>query len=450
MRKSHTIIQLSDHFTYGKLLRFVMPSILMILCMSVYSIVDGFFVSNFVSKTAFAAINLMMPVLMGVATIGFMIGTGGSAVVSKTLGEGDKIRANQYFTMLILFAFVISAILAVVGFFFAPQIAAGFGAKEEEMLKDCVLYSRILFIATPLFVLQQAFQSFYVTAQKPELSLKSSIFAGLTNMVLDYLLIVPFQTGLAGAAIATAVSQAIGGIFPILYFSRKNNSSLLRLQFPFSLHWRALRTACANGSSEMVSNLSVSLVSILYNYQLMQFAGEDGIAAYGVIMYVAIIFNAVFMGYSIGSAPIVSFHYGAKNHVELKNMFRKGILLIGGSGIVITAAAIGFAKPLAMIFTSYDAALLALTTRACQIYSISYLFMGMNIWASSFFTALNNGLISACISFLRTFLFQIAAIFLLPQLLGIDGIWSSVVLAEFTAILISVAFLLGKRKKYQY
>lgn len=449
MRKSHTMIQLSDHFTYGKLLRFVMPSILMILCMSVYSIVDGFFVSNFVSKTAFAAVNLMMPVLMGVATIGFMIGTGGSAVVSKTLGEGDKARANQYFTMLILFAFVISAVLAVIGFLFAPQIAIGFGAKKE-MLKDCILYSRILFVVTPLFVLQQAFQSFYVAAQKPELSLKISIFAGLTNMLLDYLLIVPLQMGLAGAAIATAVSQAVGGIFPIFYFIRKNNSSLLRLQFPFSLHWRALRIACANGSSEMVSNLSISLVSILYNYQLMQFAGEDGIAAYGVIMYVAIIFNAVFMGYSIGSAPIVSFHYGAKNHAELKNMFRKGILLIGGSSIVITAAAIGFAKPLAMIFTSYDAELLALTTRACQIYSICYLFMGMNIWVSSFFTALNNGLISACISFLRTFLFQITAILLLPQLLGIDGIWSSVVLAEFIAVLISLAFLFGKRKQYQY
>ncbi len=449
MRKSHTMIQLSDHFTYGKLLRFVMPSILMILCMSVYSIVDGFFVSNFVSKTAFAAVNLMMPVLMGVATIGFMIGTGGSAVVSKTLGEGDKARANQYFTMLILFAFVISAVLAVIGFLFAPQIAIGFGAKKE-MLKDCILYSRILFVVTPLFVLQQAFQSFYVAAQKPELSLKISIFAGLTNMLLDYLLIVPLQMGLAGAAIATAVSQAVGGIFPIFYFIRKNNSSLLRLQFPFSLHWRTLRIACANGSSEMVSNLSISLVSILYNYQLMQFAGEDGIAAYGVIMYVAIIFNAVFMGYSIGSAPIVSFHYGAKNHAELKNMFRKGILLIGGSSIVITAAAIGFAKPLAMIFTSYDAGLLALTTRACQIYSICYLFMGMNIWVSSFFTALNNGLISACISFLRTFLFQIAAILLLPQLLGIDGIWSSVVLAEFIAVLISLAFLFGKRKQYQY
>lgn len=449
MRKSHTMIQLSDHFTYGKLLRFVMPSILMILCMSVYSIVDGFFVSNFVSKTAFAAVNLMMPVLMGVATIGFMIGTGGSAVVSKTLGEGDKARANQYFTMLILFAFVISAVLAVIGFLFAPQIAIGFGAKKE-MLKDCILYSRILFVVTPLFVLQQAFQSFYVAAQKPELSLKISIFAGLTNMLLDYLLIVPLQMGLAGAAIATAVSQAVGGIFPIFYFIRKNNSSLLRLQFPFSLHWRTLRIACANGSSEMVSNLSISLVSILYNYQLMQFAGEDGIAAYGVIMYVAIIFNAVFMGYSIGSAPIVSFHYGAKNHAELKNMFRKGILLIDGSSIVITAAAIGFAKPLAMIFTSYDAGLLALTTRACQIYSICYLFMGMNIWVSSFFTALNNGLISACISFLRTFLFQIAAILLLPQLLGIDGIWSSVVLAEFIAVLISLAFLFGKRKQYQY
>lgn len=442
-------IQLSDHFTYGRLLRFVMPSILMILCTSVYTIVDGFFVSNYVGKTAFAALNLVWPVLMAVSTIGFLIGTGGCALVSKTLGEGNRERANQYFSMLITVTFIGTVILSAIGFLLTPQIVTLLGAKGAEMQANSILYGRILFVGIPFMVLQQAFLSFYVAAEKPSLSLIVSIVSGVINMILDYMLIVPLDMGLAGAALATVLSQVIGGIFPVIYFLRKN-SSLLRLQFPFPMHWKALWIACANGSSEMVSNLSVSLVSMLYNYQLMRLVGEDGISAYGVLMYVSVVFNAVFMGYSIGSAPIVSYHYGAKNHAELKNLFQKGLWLISGSSVIITALAIGFAKQQAMIFTSHDADLMALTIQACQIYSIAYLFKGINTWASSFFTALNNGLVSALISFLRTFLFEIAAILILPAFFGVLGIWFSVVAAELAALVVSIAFLAANRKKYQY
>ena len=428
-------IQLSDHFTYGRLLRFVMPSILMILCTSVYTIVDGFFVSNYVGKTAFAALNLVWPVLMVVSTIGFLIGTGGCALVSKTLGEGNRERANQYFSMLITVTFIGTVILSAIGFLLTPQIVTLLGAKGAEMQANSILYGRILFVGIPFMVLQQAFLSFYVAAEKPSLSLIVSIVSGVINMILDYMLIVPLDMGLAGAALATVLSQVIGGIFPVIYFLRKN-SSLLRLQFPFPMHWKALWIACANGSSEMVSNLSVSLVSMMYNYQLMRLVGEDGISAYGVLMYVSVVFNAVFMGYSIGSAPIVS--------------YQKGLWLISGSSVVITALAIVFSKQQAMIFTSHDADLMALTIQACQIYSIAYLFKGINTWASSFFTALNNGLVSALISFLRTFLFEIAAILILPAFFGVLGIWFSVVAAELAALVVSIAFLAANRKKYQY
>lgn len=441
-------IQLSDHFTYKRLLRFVLPSILMIMCTSVYSIVDGFFVSNFVGTTPFAAINLTFPVLMAVASIGFMAGTGGSAVVSKTMGEGNRERANEYFTMIIAALFGGAVVLSVIGFIMARPITMALGATQEELIRDCVLYIRIGFLSMPAFILQFAFQSFFVAAQKPGLSLKANVAAGIVNGILDYVLIVIFHWGLAGAAIATSAGQIVGGLIPVIYFMRKNDSLL---QFKkFHMHMDVIGKVCINGSSEMVTNLSSSIVNILYNFQLMKLAGEDGIAAYGVILYINIIFMAIFMGYSIGSAPIVSYHYGAKNHAELKNLFQKGLWLISGSSVVITALAIGFAKQQAMIFTSHDADLMALTIQACQIYSIAYLFKGINTWASSFFTALNNGLVSALISFLRTFLFEIAAILILPAFFGVLGIWFSVVAAELAALVVSIAFLAANRKKYQY
>lgn len=440
-------IQLSDHFTYRRLFRFVLPSILMIICTSVYSIVDGFFVSNFVGKTPFAAINLVMPVLMAVGTIGFMIGTGGSAIVSKAMGEGKKEQASQYFSMLIYTSFIFGVVISIVGFLFMRPISEALGATGE-LLENCVLYGRILFCAMPFFILQYAFQSFFVAAEKPGLSLKVNIAAGLTNAVLDYLLIVVFPLGLAGAAIATIVGKVIGGIVPILYFARKNDSPLRLMKAGFN--GRILRDTCINGSSEMITNLSTSVINVLYNFQLMKFAGENGVAAYGVVMYVNIIFMAIFLGYSMGSAPIVSYHYGAGNHQELKNLFRKSIRFLLGSGVILVVLSEIFAEPLVRIFASRDAELLAITIRGFRLYALSFFVMGFNVWGSAFFTALNNGAVSAAISFLRTLVFQIIAVLVLPVIFGIDGVWLSIVVAEVLSLTVTGFFLVTRKNRYQY
>lgn len=440
-------IQLSDHFTYKRLLRFVLPSVMMIICTSVYGIVDGFFVSNYVGKTPFAAVNLIMPLLMWLGTVGFMIGTGGSAIVSKTMGEGKGDLANQYFSMLVWVALGLGAVLSVLVFILIRPIAAAFGA-EGQLLEDCVIYGRILLCAMPAFILQFVFQSFFITAEKPGLNLRIQLAAGVANGILDYLFIVVFSWGLAGAALATAAGQVVGGIVPILYFVRKNDSRLRLAKARFEKG--ILAKTLINGSSEMVTNLSVSIVSILYNLKLMEAAGEDGVAAYGIIMYVNIIFMAVFLGYAIGSAPVVGFHYGAGNHGELRNMFRKSLLLMAGSGMVMFGIAELTAVPLVMIFAGYDEGLLALTVHGFRLYSLSFIMMGVNVWASAFFTALGNGVVSAAISFCRTLVFQVIVIFILPLILGIDGIWLGVGAAELLALGVSVAFLVGERKRYHY
>lgn len=440
-------IQLSDHFTYKRLIQFVISPILMMICTSLYSIVDGFFVSNYVGKTPFAAVNLIMPVCMALGTIGTMIGTGGSAIVSQVLGEGKRKEANQYFSMLVYFAVVLSILLSCVGFVFARPIAGALGASGE-LLENCVIYSRILFIALTAFVLQNIFQSFFVTAEKPTLSLKIVIIAGVTNVMLDYLFIVVFQWGIAGAAIATGIGQVVGGFVPVIYFARKNDS-LLRLT-KAGMNGSILLKTFGNGSSEMVTNLSTSLVNILYNFQLMKLAGENGVAAYGIIMYVNFIFMAIYFGYSIGSAPIIGYHYGAENYDELKNLFRKSLFLMGGMGVILTLLAEILTVPLVTIFASYDAELFAMTCRGFRLYSLAFIVMGINVWGSAFFTALGNGAVSATISFLRTLVFQIAAILILPVFLGIDGIWLAIVVAELLALIFTVGFFITKKKKYQY
>lgn len=440
-------IQLSDHFTYKRLLRFVLPSILMIICTSVYGIVDGFFVSNFVGKTPFAAINLIMPILMGVGAIGFMIGTGGSAIVSKAMGEGKQEQANQYFSMLVYVAFIFGVLISIAGFIFIRPISSALGATGE-LLANCVIYGRILFCSMPVFILQYVFQSFFVVAEKPDLSLKVNLIAGLTNAVLDYVLIVVFPLGLAGAAIATSIGQIVGGIVPVIYFARKNDSPLRFTKTKFN--GRVLLHTVTNGSSEMITNLSSSVVSILYNFQLMKFAGENGVVAYGIIMYVNIVFMAVFLGYSLGSAPIISYHYGAENHIELKNLFRKSMNLLAISGVVLVVLSEIFARHLVAIFASNDIELLTMTTRGFQIYALAFIVMSFNVWGSAFFSALNNGYISAAISFLRTLVFQIAVILVLPAILGIDGIWMAIVIAELLSLIVTAAFLITQKKRYHY
>lgn len=440
-------IQLSEHFTYKKLLRFVLPSIVMMIFTSIYGVVDGLFVSNYVGKTAFAAVNLIMPFLMAISALGFMIGTGGSAIVAKTLGEGKKKQANEYFSMLVYLTLIGGIVLSALGILFSPLIARGLGA-DGALLTNCVLYARITLLSMPAFMLQNVFQSFFVTAEKPKLGLGVIVIAGVTNMVLDFLLVSVFQIGLAGAAFATVTSECIGGLFPILYFARKN-SSLLKLGRTH-FNGKIFLCACGNGSSELMTNLSSSIVNSLYNIQLMNLAGENGVAAFGTIMYVNFIFIAIFLGYSIGSAPLVSYHYGAGNHDELKNLFQKSLRLIGIWGLMLFILAQLIARPLAAIFVGYDADLFSMTQNGFRIYCIAYLINGFNIYGSSFFTALNNGLISAAISFLRTLVFQLAAVLLLPLLLGINGIWSAVAVAELLTLGLTVTFFVRNRKKYHY
>lgn len=440
-------IQLSDHFDVRRLLRFTFPSIVMMIFTSIYSVVDGLFVSNFVGKTPFAAVNLIMPYLMLFSAIGFMIGTGGSALVSMTLGMGKRERANALFSMLIAVTACSGVLLSLAGLASLRKVAALLGA-QGDMLDQCVVYGRILMPALPFFMLQNAFQSFFVTAEKPKLGLAVTVAAGLSNIALDALFVAVLHWGLVGAAAATTISQIVGGLIPLLYFSRPN-SSILRLT-RFSLDGRALIKACANGSSELMSNLSLSLVNMLYNWQLIRFAGEDGVAAYGVIMYVNFIFIAVFLGYSIGCAPVIGFHYGAQNHEELQNLYGKSLALIGAFGLAMTALAELFSGVLSGIFVGYDPELLEMTTRGFRLYSLAFLVMGFNIFASAFFTALGNGLVSAVISFLRTLLFSCAAVIVLPMFLKLDGIWLSVVAAELLSLCVSAFFMARMRRVYHY
>lgn len=440
-------IQLSDHFTTPRLLRFVFPSIVMMIFTSIYGVVDGLFVSNYVGKTPFAAVNLIMPFLMIMGAVGFMFGTGGSAVVSQSLGEGKPDKANQYFSMMVYVVIGSGIVLTLAGLLFLRPIAAAFGATGE-MLDNCVVYGRIILCTLTAFMLQNVFQSFLVTAERPQLGLAVTVAAGVTNMALDFVFIAVFHWGIVGAAAATAASQLIGGFVPLVYFFRPNTSRLRLVKTRFNA--RILGKTCINGSSELMTNISMSLVNILYNFQLMRYIGEDGVAAYGIIMYVSFIFAAIFIGYSIGSAPIIGYHYGAGNHAELKGLFRKSLWLITLWNIILTALAVLTAQPLAKIFVGYDAGLTALTRRELCLYSLSFLVMGFNIFGSAFFTALGNGVVSAAISFLRTLLFQVAAVLVLPLFLGIDGIWLAIVAAELLALMVTAVFFIMKRDYYHY
>lgn len=442
-------IQLSDHFSYGKLIKFTLPSIIMMIFSSIYGIVDGFFVSNFAGKTSFAAVNLIMPVLMILGTVGFMFGTGGTAIVAKTYGEGDKEKANSYFSLFVYLAFGLGVLLAGLGILFARRIALFLGATGD-LLENCVVYARIILLALPCFVLQVMFQSFFVAAEKPNLGLTVTVSSGVTNMILDAVLVtlLPQQHKLAGAAVATAMSQVVGGVVPLFYFFRKNDS-ILRLG-KTRYDGRAVIKACTNGSSEFMSNISMSIVGILYNAQLMKYAGENGVAAYGVMMYVSMIFAAAFIGYSIGTAPIIGYHDGARNYQELHGLLHKSLIMIGIFGIGMVVSGELLAVPLSRLFVGYDKELMDMTVSGFRIFALSFAFMGFAIFASGFFTALNDGVTSAIISFLRTLVFQCAAVIFLPILWGINGVWISIIVAEVMAVVLSSIFLVAKQKKYHY
>lgn len=442
-------IQLCEHFDYKKLLRFVFPSIAMMVFGSVYGIVDGLFVSNIVGKTPFAALNLIYPFIAVLSALGFMIGAGGNAIVSKTLGEGNKEKANEYFSMLIYISLALGIVIAGIGIATVRPVSILLGAEGEEMIENCVIYGAIIFAGIPFFMLQNAFSIFFITAERPQYGLYTTVAAGCGNMFLDWLFMAVFEWGIAGAALATIASQFIGAIIPVIYFSRKHNSSLLHLgkgPFVWSVFWKT----CTNGSSEFVSNVSGNIVSMLYNFQLMRFAGEDGVAAYGVLMYVNWIFVAALFGYTTGAAPIIGYHYGAQNHGELKNLFKKSMILMGGGGIALAGLTILLADILSGIFVGYDPALFEMTKKSVIISAAAFLFIGINIFGSGFFTALNNGLISAVISFLRTVVFQVAAVMILPEIWKIDGIWWSMVVAEILSFAVTVYCLVIKKDKYHY
>lgn len=447
LKKEKHKIGLGEHFTYGRLLRFALPSVIMMIFTSVYGVVDGLFISNFVGKTAFAAVNLIMPVSIALGACGFMVGAGGSAIVAKTLGEGDEKRAKEYFTMLVVFAVILGVSLTVIGQIALEPVARALGATDE-MMPHCLTYGRVMLSSLTFFLLQNVFQNLLVTAEKPKVGLAVIVAAGCTNIALDALFVAVFNWGVMGAAVATALSQVIGGGLPLIYFSRKNGGLLRFTRFRF--HGKILAKTCTNGSSELMTNLSLSVLNMVYNGQLMALAGENGVAAYGAIMYLSFVFISIFIGYSVGSAPIISFNYGAQRHAELKNLLRKSLTMVACAGAALAAIGMVFAPVVAGIFVGYDQELLALTSYGMRLYSISFLFSGFNIFGSAFFTALNNGLISALISFLRTLLFQVGAVLLLPMLFGLNGIWFAVSVAELMTLAFTVTFILTQRKKYDY
>lgn len=442
-------VQLSDHFSYGKLIKFTLPSIAMMIFTSIYSIVDGYFVSNFAGSTPFAAVNFIFPFIMIISTVGFMFGTGGTAIVAKTIGENNRERANEYFSLFTYISFGLGVVFSIVAIIFIRPIATFLGASGE-LLENAVIYATILLIAMPFFILQLLFQSFFVTAEKPQLGFIVIVIAGITNIILDAVLVIllPFEYKLIGAAIATAVSQLLGGGLPLIYFF-SNNTSLLRLG-KTKLYFKQIFKATVNGSSEFMSNVSMNLVGMLFNIQLLKYAGENGVSAYGVMMYVSMVFNSAFIGYSIGTAPIIGYNFGAKNHKELKNVLRKSIVftLIVGLAMVVFAELLNV--PLSKIFVGYNKELLNLTVSGFRIFAICFIFMGFAIFGSGFFTALSDGVTSAIISFLRTMIFEVLAVLLLPLIIGVDGIWYSVVIAEFMACVLSILFMIIKKKRYNY
>ena len=440
-------IQLSDHFDYKKLIRFVLPSVVMMVFTSIYGVVDGFFISNFVGSDAFTAVNIVFPFAMILGGVGFMVGTGGTALVAKTLGEGDRELANRYFTMMVYFTIILGVCLSTFGIAFIRPVSYLLGA-DEDLIEYCVTYGSILIGFTVAFMLQNLFQNFLVAAEKPKLGFIVTVAAGCTNMVLDALFVGLFRWGIAGAAVASGLSQLVGGALPLIYFISKNDS-LLRL-VPTKLELAPIIKAVTNGASELMSNISTSVVSMIYNLQLLAYFGKNGVSAYGVIMYVQFVFIAIYIGYIIGAAPIVGYNFGANNKPELQNILKKSAVLMSSSGVVMTILALALASPLAKLFVGYDADLCDLTTYAFRLFAPSFLLAGLNIFASGFFTALNNGLVSAIISFLRTLVFQLLAVLILPGVIGGDSIWWSVAIAEVAAFVISLIFVLANNKKYGY
>ena len=440
---------MDGHYGYRRILKAMWPMVLMLMVTSVYSIVDGWFISNYAGSTAFAAMNIIWPALAIVSALGLMIGAGGSALVSKTFGEENPEKANRIFTMLIRITFVVGVAISVLLIILMKPLAVALGA-EGEMIRPAVIYGIILTLAMPVYMLQMAFQPFFMTAEKPKLGTMTSIACGLANILLDFLFVAVFGWGLTGAAVATAASFLIGGVIPLVFFASRRNDTVLRFVRGSRYDWHAVRQSCLNGLSEFVGNISFNIMAICYNLQLMRYIGENGVSAYGILMYVGFIFGSIFIGYNMGISQVIAFNYGAGNKAELRSMLKKSFVLIGICSLAITLAVQLLASPLSRLFVGYDQELCALTEHALHIYMNSFLICGFNMFASAWFTALNNGPVSAAAAFTRTLVFELGCVFALPPILGIDGIWMAVNFAEVLALILSLALIFGFRKRYGY
>lgn len=441
-------VRLSDHFTYKRLIKFTISPILMMVFTALYNVVDGFFISNYGGKLDFAGVNFIMPYLFAISAVGVMMGSGGSALIGKLFGEGNTKKANETFSLVIYSSFVMGVILSIISYIFLDKIILLLGATPD-LVASARSYALPLLISLPFFILESESLSLFMVAERPHLGLCVKLFCGSLNIVLDAVFMVSLHMGARGAAIATMINQLFGGIIPLVYFSIRKTKSTLHIG-KTSLDFKTLGKVITNGSSELVSNISANIVSMLFNVQLIKYAGENGVASYGVLMYLCFIFNAMFFGYAIGVAPIVSYHYGAKNHEELSNILKKSLIInISASLVMFLISELG-ADTLAHIFVGYDETLKAMTVHGFRIFSFLFLLMGFNVFASSFFTALNNGLVSALIAFLRTLVFQISSVMILPIFWGIDGIWISPLVAEILALIISFSFLISLKKKYGY
>ena len=440
-------VSLRDHFTWGNLARYVAPSVVMMVFTSLYTVVDGIFVSNYTGKTPFAAVNLIFPVIAIYGAFGFMFGTGGTALVTKTIGEGDRDRANRIFSLLVFVTLGLGGVIALVGALTMRPLAIALGASGE-LLEEAVVYGVVFIVGTPAFVLQSLFQSFFAAADKPRLGLLFIVAAGLTNILLDGILVAALRLGVAGAALASVLAQMVGGLIPLVYFVRPNGS-LLRL---CATRWegKAVFKSALNGSSELLVNISFSIVNMIFNMQLLKLAGENGIAAYGFIMYVCFFFLAAFFGYDVGMAPIVGYNLGLGNKEELHNIFVKSLWIVLLGGLAMLALAEGLAVPLGKLYVGYDPELLAMSVRGFRIYAVGFAVVGLNIWGSAFFTALNNGVVSGALAISRTFAFEMICIFLLPMALGLDGVWWTCAVSEGAAAVVTVGCLAGLRRRYGY
>lgn len=439
--------KISEHFNIKKIIIFTLPSIGMMLISSIYGVVDGFFVSNYIGSNAFAAVNIVWPFEMILGSFGLMIGAGGSALVSKTMGEQKYDLANRYFSMLIIFVIIFGMFISILGIIFNPYIIHLLDL-DQETINNCNIYANVLFIFLIFFMLQNIFQSFNIVASKPEMGIITMILSGITNILLDYIFIVILNMGIFGAALATGLSQFAGAIVPFIFFINKN-STLLRIKF-VKIDFKIILKTSYNGISEMLSSISFSLVSILYNIILLSYIGINGVNAYGVILYISYIFISIYFGYSMGISPIISYNYGAKNKKELNNIFNISLVLICSVSILLTFIGYIFAKQLSSIFVNYDKELLNLTTHALHINVFSFLFCGYNIFASSLFTALNNGTVSLILSFLRSLIIQVVCILTIPILFGSEGIWFAGVVSDIISLIISIIFIFKYRNKYGY